>query len=116
MAKFQELTAADPRAFRSFSELTITQMDNAFMLESILAPPDTGSRVVATLYRLVGAFQEIDDQFELPCRQSEIAEMAGMSRNTADPVLRDLASDSLIQIGRNLIRYNPVHLSGALGL
>ena len=116
LTKFQELTPADPRAFPSFSELTITHMDNAFMLASALAAPDTGSRVVATLYRLAGAFREIDDQFELPCRQSEIAEMAGMSRNTAGPVLRDLASGGLIQIGRNLIRYNPVRLRGALNL
>ena len=42
--------------------------------------------------------------------------MAGMSRNTAGPVLRDLASSGLIQIGRNLIRYNPVRLRGALAL
>ena len=39
-----------------------------------------------------------------------------MSRNTAGPVLRELASDGLIQIGRNLIRYNPVRLRSALNL
>lgn len=116
LTKFQELTVADPRAFRSFSELTITHMDNAFMLASILAATDTRSRIVSTLYRLAGSFREIDDQFELPCRQSEIGEMAGMSRNTVGPVLRDLASNGLIQIGRNRIRYNPVRLRGALDL
>jgi CRP-like cAMP-binding protein len=116
LTKFQELTAADPRAFRSFSELTITHMDNAFMLASTLAATDTGSRIVATLYRLAGSFREISDQFELPCKQSEIAEMAGLSRNSAGPVLRRLATEGLIQVGRNQVRYNPVHLRRALNL
>lgn len=116
LTKFQELTAADPRAFRSFSELTITHMDNAFMLASILAAPDMGSRVVATLCRLAGSFQDIDDQFDLPCTQSEIAEMAGLSRNSAGPVLRGLATDGLIKIGRSQVRYNPMHLRRALNM
>jgi CRP/FNR family cyclic AMP-dependent transcriptional regulator len=49
MPKFQELTVADPRAFRSFSVLTVTHMDNAFMLASTLAASDTRSRKVSRL-------------------------------------------------------------------
>jgi CRP/FNR family transcriptional regulator, cyclic AMP receptor protein len=116
LTKFRELTAADPLAFRSFSDLTISHMDNAFMLASTLAASDTRSRIVWTLYRLAGSFREIDDRFELPCKQSEIAEMAGLSRNSAGPVLRRLAAEGMIQIGRNQVRYNPVHLRRALNL
>ena len=114
MARFQELTAAEPRALRSFAELTVSHLDNALLLASVLAATNTRSRIVLTLYRLAGSFQDIDDQFGLPCRQSEIAEIAGLSRNSAGPVLRGLAAEGIIQIGRNQVRYNPTHLRRAL--
>lgn len=114
--RFRELTTAEPHALRCFAELTVTHLDNALMLASTLAATSTRSRIVSTLYRLAGSFREIDDRFELPCRQSEIAEMAGLSRNSAGPVLRSLATEGLIQIERNRIRYNPQHLRRALGM
>ncbi len=115
-AKFQELTAEDPSAFRSFAELTVSHLDNALLLASVLAVTDSRTRIALTLYRLAGSFRESDDRFELPCTQSEIAEMAGLTRNSAGPILRRLATEGLIQIGRNQVRYDPVHLRRTLDL
>ena len=114
LASFRELTATEPRAFRCFAELTVTHLDNALMLASTLAATNTRSRIISTLFRLAGSFRETDDRFELPCTQSEIAEMAGLSRNSAGPVLRGLETEGLIQFGRARVRYNPVHLRRAL--
>lgn len=115
-ARFQELTAKDPRTFRNFAELTVSHLDNALLLASALAVTDSRSRIALTLYRLAWSFREIADRFELPCTQSEIAEMAGLSRNSAGPILRRMATEGLIQIGRNQVRYDPVHLRRALKL
>ncbi|MCB1486880.1 MAG: Crp/Fnr family transcriptional regulator [Bauldia sp.] len=113
-AEFQKLAAADPRAFRCFAELTIDHMDNALMLASTLAATNTRDRIISTLYRLAGAFREIDDTIKLPCTQSEIAEMAGLSRNSVSPIMGALASEGLVQHGRNRVSYNPVRLGRAL--
>lgn len=116
VTKFQELTAKDPRTFRNFAELTVSHLDNALLLASALAGTDTRNRIALTLYRLAGSFRENADRFELPCTQSEIAEMAGLSRNSAGPILRSLATEGLIQLGRNHVHYDPVLLRRALKL
>ena len=82
------------------------------MLASTLAVTTKVAGCVATLYNLPGRFGRSVIR-RTPCKQSEIAEMAGLSRNSAVPVLRRLATEGLIQIGRNQVRYNPVHLRRA---
>lgn len=90
-------------------------MDNALMLAATLAPGTVRSKVLATLLRLAGAWAHADEMIALPCKQSEIAEMTGLTRNSIGPAIRDLVPDGLIVSSRNQIAYNPARVTRALG-
>lgn len=112
--QLERLGAEDPSAWRRIAQLTVSHMDNALMLAATLMQGDPRDRVLATLHRLAGAMSDKDEVIDLPCMQSEIAEMAGLSRNSVGPVMRCMRKECLIQASRGLIRYNPVKIQRAL--
>lgn len=115
-SEFGRITAENPEAWRCFAELTVDHMDNALMLASTMAAENIHDRVASTLYRLAGAYRASDETIELPCTQREIAEMAGLSRNSVGPVMRTLANARLVHYGRGRVSFNPVHLCRLLDL
>lgn len=109
-----KLAAEDPQAWRRFAQLTVDHLDNALLFASTLSHTDVREKVLATLWRLSGAERDTDGLIELPCLQSEIAEMSGLSRNSVGPVMRRLVGEGLIEAERRRIRYSPVRVRGAL--
>lgn len=112
--QLEGLGAEDPSAWRCFARLTVSHMDNALMLASTLAHGDPRNKVLATLHRLAGAMGEYDEWIDLPCTQSEIAEMAGLTRNSVGPAMRCLTGEGLVQASRGFVRYNPLLVQRAL--
>ena len=112
--QMEGLAAEDPSAWRRVAQLTVSHLDNALMLAATLTQGDLRNRILATLHRLAGSLCEKDELIDLPCMQSEIAEMAGLSRNSVGPVMRSLAREGLVQASRGLVRYNPLKVQRAL--
>ncbi len=110
-----KLTTEDPEAWRSLAQLSVDHLDNALLLASTLNHGGVREKVLATLWRLSGAERETDGPIDLPCMQSEIAEMSGLSRNSVGPAMRRLTREGLIEAERGRIRYNPVRIREALG-
>lgn len=115
-AELRKLTVRDPAVLRHLQQLTVQHLDNALMLASTLTMSNLRDRVISTLYRIAGAYRDVDTLIELPCKQSEIAEMAGLTRNSVGPVMRALAGEGLVRTGRGRVTFNPVELGRALGL
>ncbi len=110
-----KLAAEDPEAWRRIAQLSVDHMDNALLFVAAMNHADVREKVLATLWRLAGPERETDALIELPCMQSEIAELSGLSRNSVGPALRLLTGEGLIEAGRGRIRYNPAEVRGALG-
>jgi CRP/FNR family cyclic AMP-dependent transcriptional regulator len=109
-----ELAEEDASAWRCFATLSVAHLDNALSLAVALAPGSVRSKVLATLIRLAGPPVQVDDVVELPCKQSEIAEMTGLTRNSVGPVMRQLIAEGLIEARRNRISYNPTRIKRAM--
>lgn len=109
-----ELAADDGSTWRCFATLTVAHMDNALSLAAALAPGSVRSKVLATLVRLAGPLAEADEVIELSCKQTEIAEMTGLTRNSVGPVMKRLAAEGLVAARRNRIGYNPTRIRRAM--
>ncbi len=114
--QLEALAAEDASTWRRIAQLTVSHLDNALALAATLTQHDLRNRVLATLHRLAGALAEKDEWISLPCLQSEIAEMAGLSRNSVGPVMRGLAREGLVQASRGVVRYSPMRVQRALSL
>lgn len=112
--RMAELTDQDPEAWRRFAQLSVDHMDNAFLFAATLNHSDLRERVLATLWRLSGPERESSERIELPCVQAEIAELAGLSRNSVGPILRRLVAERLIEMNRGMIRYGPKKVLDAI--
>mgnify|MGYP003860073455 CR=1 FL=1 len=108
------LTTDDPEAWRRFAQLSVDHMDNALLLAATLNHANLRERVLATLWRLSGPESQSDEMIELPCMQTEIAELAGLSRNSVGPIMRRLVDEGLIEMQRRRLRYRPMMVRKAL--
>ncbi|WP_068118350.1 Crp/Fnr family transcriptional regulator [Tropicimonas marinistellae] len=111
----EELERRFPRLWRALGELTVMHLDNALMYASCLVKGDAKTKIANTLIRLAGPEMMIDAAVSIPCSQQELGEMAGLSRNSAGPALRDMARNG--QISREVygqVTFNPVQLAKML--
>ncbi|MCA8879873.1 MAG: Crp/Fnr family transcriptional regulator [Rhodobacteraceae bacterium] len=108
----EELEPRFPRLWRALGQLTVLHLDNALMYASALVKGDAKTKVSSTLVRLAGPEMTYDADISVPCSQHELGEMAGLSRNSAGPALRELERDGLVSREvYGMITFNPVRLA-----
>ncbi len=95
-----DLQRQHPDVWRRIAGITVDQLDLALALGAGYAAKDVGTQVRYALCRL---FEPKNPTLTLPVTQSEIAEIAGLSRNATGTVLKALEARGVIEIGyRNL--------------
>lgn len=103
------LCAQDPETWRRVALLTVGMFDHALSIMTSQWSDSPERRVRSALLRLVGEGQlqgrgGESDPVTFPINQWELAELAGLSRNAAGPVLRRLQEEGSVEIGyRRLI-------------
>lgn len=98
------LCTQDPENWRRVAVLTVSMFDHALSIMNSQWSESPDSLVRSALLRLVGVGQlhgrgGESDPVTFPINQWEIAELAGLSRNAAGPVLRRLQDEGSIEIG-----------------
>lgn len=107
IAAFEEIVAGEPRHYRPFAELALRRFALAFqyVAENHLLPAESLLRVrlaeLADMRRLDVPF---DGPVVLRLSQDELAKVAGLSRQTANRLLRELQAEGLIELGPRAIR------------
>lgn len=97
----------DIEAWRRIAGITVDQLDLALTLAAGYTTRDVDLRVCSALCRL---FDPGDPELVIPISQAEFAEVAGLSRNAAAPVLNTLQDAGLIEIGYRKLRVIDVDL------
>ena len=104
--EFEQLSAAHPEVNQLLLRLLaarVTRLTDALM-ESLHEPAD--HRVVRALLSLCGTYSiaaQPDRPIAVPVNQTVLAELAGVTRPTANRVLRRLESDGLVELDRSRI-------------
>lgn len=93
-SRLDRIRAEDPLLFGWLMEATTAMLPRLMLALSDNLLPTGERRCAAALLRLIPAAG-----FEVPVSQSELAELAGMSRHTAGRVLRDFERAGMITIG-----------------
>ncbi|MCO5063625.1 MAG: helix-turn-helix domain-containing protein [Rhizobiaceae bacterium] len=88
----------------------MSHLDNALLLAATLFDDNPQTRIASTLCRLAGPGMESDEETFIDCSQQELGEMAGLSRNSAGPVIRHLEQQGLIRREYKRFIFNPVRL------
>lgn len=92
----RDLVLKDPETWRRLEEITVGHMDHALELACIRGGSDKWIQTVSTLLRLANQFPADQKQVEINVKQAEIAEMAGLSRNSVGPVLSALTQNGAV--------------------
>lgn len=69
------------------------------------------TRILATLVRLAAEWADLHEEIEVPCTQRELAKLAGLTRNSVGPVLKQLAGECPIDVRYMRLAYNPIRLA-----
>lgn len=112
----ESLEPHSPRLWRALGQLSVLNLDNALMYASALLKGDATMKITSTLVRLAGPDMASDAVISLPCSQQELGEMAGLSRNSVGPAIRELERAGLLS--RDVygeIAFNPPRLAQASG-
>ncbi|NUR81822.1 MAG: Crp/Fnr family transcriptional regulator [Dermatophilaceae bacterium] len=110
--EFEQLCAAHPEVNQLLLRLLaarVTRLTDALM-ESLHEPAD--HRVVRALRSLCGSYSiaaRPDRPITVPVNQTVLAELAGVTRPTANRVLRRLESDGMVDLDRGRIRIREPH-------
>jgi CRP-like cAMP-binding protein len=104
LAKIDEMTAADPAAWRLFALVTLGHLDTAIGACDDLMRRHHVQRCVAVLLRLGGCRRAPATPNDIDLAQEDIATLANVARTTAGAVLRDLEKAGLLQRSYRRIR------------
>ncbi|WP_165905280.1 Crp/Fnr family transcriptional regulator [Rhodovulum euryhalinum] len=109
----EALARRDTSAWRHVAANVAQQYDSLSLLLLAHSHPDPRVRLLISLVRL-HRFNDGATVFQVT--QSELAEMAGLSRNSANRAMRQFAADGLIETGYGWLRIvDPVAMTAALG-
>lgn len=101
-----------PETWRYIAANIATHFDNLGLLLHANVHRDNAVRILITLRRL---YDFNDGAIEFPLTQADLAEMAGLSRNSANRVIRNLVREGLIETGYGWIRIaDPARISAVL--
>jgi len=105
VASFRDLRQNHPGVDRFLLMVLSNRLreTSAQLLEARYVPGD--KRLYRCILRLAEQFDAIGDGI-IPLRQSDIASMAGVTRPTANRLLRQASRDGVITIGRSRIAVN----------
>lgn len=108
----ETVALADGETWRHIASNIVNHFDNLGLLLHANVHRDNVVRILITLRRL---HDFNDGATEFPLTQTDLAEMAGLSRNSANRVVRVLVEDGLIETGYGWIRIlDPSRLSARL--
>ena len=102
-ATIAEVARSAPDIWRFLNVLTVAHLDNALLFAGCVLAPGARERIAATLLRLSAPQPPECEAVELRVSQSELAELAGLSRNSVGPVLRELQAGGTIRCRRSAI-------------
>jgi CRP-like cAMP-binding protein len=106
-AEFERIIEAEPRYYRHFAALALTRMAiylQAFVHSSSLAPESRLKSQLALLYRLKMDEHGVNAPCELPYSQADLASIVGVSRQTMNGLLHELAAKGVIELGFGRVR------------
>jgi len=101
LSHIEEMARSDGNTWRYVAINGASHFDNLGMLLLSNVHQDNDVRILLTLRRLYH-FNDGDTVFRIS--QSELAEMAGLSRNSANRSIRKLANDGLVKTGYGWLR------------
>ncbi|MCB1502532.1 MAG: Crp/Fnr family transcriptional regulator [Bauldia sp.] len=107
--ELERIGSEDAALWRRLHGLTASHFDNALMFAFTLKRGNPRQKIAATLVRLAGSAAE-DDDVTVPCSQTELGELAGLSRSTVGPALKALEANGLVRVGYGRITYRPRRL------
>lgn len=102
MAAIDEMVAADHSVWRYFALNVVLNLDLAMQAYDDLMIRDPETRVAAILLRLAGheaGVYDCIDTLRIDVTQTEVAEIANLSRNAIGRILSRLAAAGLIAVG-----------------
>lgn len=106
------LAEQDSTTWKRIGQITVMHLDQALRIIAAMSIPKPELRLAFALARLTeGYAQDHDAPVEIPVTQSELGEMARMTRNAVVPTLRKLEKLGLITC-----TYRRVSLHSVLGL
>ncbi|RAP42821.1 hypothetical protein BYZ73_03940 [Rhodovulum viride] len=97
----ETVAMSDPDTWRHIAANIVSHLDNFGQLLHANVHRDNSVRILITLRRL---HDFNDGATEFPLTQADLAEMAGLSRNSANRVMRRLAEEGLIETGYGWVR------------
>ncbi|MBK0327884.1 Crp/Fnr family transcriptional regulator [Rhodobacteraceae bacterium F11138] len=112
--KIEQIARQDPVLWRRLGELNAEHLDNALLFAVTALQRDVRTRLLATLIRLASFEATFDAEIEIDCTQADLAEMAGLTRNTIGGALKELQAEGLVSRRYGRIAYNPVCLRAVL--
>jgi CRP-like cAMP-binding protein len=111
----KELTNADPTIWRSVALNALLSFDLALRALHDAKLPDAPAKVSAILLRLAGHQNPESASRKIEITQTELADIAGLSRNVINRALRDLSKKGLVSVGYRFIEVSdPESLSKRL--
>jgi CRP/FNR family cyclic AMP-dependent transcriptional regulator len=110
----EAIAAADPLTWRRLAEISVAHLDDALSLAACLGTKVYERRLALTLLRLAGPTAEQSAAVSLPIGQSELGEMAGLSRNSIVRLLRRLRQTGAVEVLYGQIVMNPQRLRATL--
>jgi CRP/FNR family cyclic AMP-dependent transcriptional regulator len=113
-ANIEAIAAADPNTWRRLAEISVAHLDDALSLAACLGTKDYERRLLLTLLRLAGPMAESSTTVSLPIGQSELGEIAGLSRNSIGRLLRRFRQAGTVEIMYGQIVIHPERLKAAL--
>ncbi len=115
-ASLDRLSTEEPGLWRGLTGITVSHLDNVIMLAATLACGDVRGRVAMTLCRLAGPDPQSDEDASVTCSHRELAEMAGLSRNSVGPAIKQMERAGLVHQEYVRIRFNPARLYASLSV
>ena len=106
-AEFDRIIEAEPRYYPYFASLALTRMAiflKAFIHTSSLAPEWRLKSQLALLSRLKMDDYGFSAPLDLPYSQADLASIVGVSRQTMNGLLHELASEGVIELGFKRVR------------
>jgi CRP/FNR family transcriptional regulator, cyclic AMP receptor protein len=91
------LAEQDPAIWRDIATLTVRHLDTAMLYAAAFASPDLKLRLLMALVRSIGPLMDFGGSFSLPLGQAELAELAGLSRNTISRLLASLSDEGFVK-------------------
>jgi len=107
----ESLARRDSAAWRHVAANIAANYDSLALLLTAHCHPDPRARLLISLHRL---HRFNDGATIFPLTQAELAEMSGLSRNSANRAMRQFVSEGLIETGYGWLRIvNPIALATA---